>query len=144
MLSHHLGVGVKECTPCGDELIGSYGSRIHKLSAGEVLPSKTHQFSLFLPPKRRDPLGSRPITPIGSACTDCHYATPLELAAPVILSNFSYHCPLPIFISNILNSQFYNSESILTAIFALTELFYLNLYTKVDKNALPFSLYYPL
>ena len=42
---------------------------------------------------RRDLLGGRTITPVGSARTDCHYATPLELAAPVILSNFFISLP---------------------------------------------------
>ena len=42
---------------------------------------------------RRDLLGGCTIMPIGSARTDCHYATHLELAAPVILSKFFISLP---------------------------------------------------
>ena len=31
MLSHHLGVGIKKCSPCGGEFVGSHGNRIFKL-----------------------------------------------------------------------------------------------------------------
>ena len=31
MLGYYLGVGVKECPPCGGELIGLHGNRIFKL-----------------------------------------------------------------------------------------------------------------
>ena len=34
MLSHHLGVGVRECPPCGGEFVGSHGNRILKLGRG--------------------------------------------------------------------------------------------------------------
>ena len=42
---------------------------------------------------RRDLLGGCTIMPIGSARTDCYYATLLELAAPVILSSFFISLP---------------------------------------------------